>query len=119
MTEEIIKVAISLLAVYGLSCIVMRIVEGLMSCKDESSFVIVPITDLSQITDRIMWAKLRFEPMFKKNSVKLLVVDCGLDSSQSAVLERYCRKEGLVFCLASGCQKVILDNVCKADGNDV
>ena len=113
MTEEIITVAISLLAVYGLSCIVMRIVEGLMSCKDESSFVIVPITDLSQITDRIMWAKL------KKNSVKLLVVDCGLDSSQSAVLERYCRKEGLVFCLVSGCQKVILDNVCKADGNDV
>ena len=68
MTEEILTVVISLLAVYGLCGLCMRIVTWLTCTKTEKSFAVIPITDLSQLTDRIMWAKLKFEPFFGKKT---------------------------------------------------
>ena len=91
-----------------------------MACtKTEKSFAVIPITDLSQLTDRIMWAKLKFEPSFGKRSVEILVADCGLCKSESAVLERYCRGEGLCFCKVGNCGKAIYDNICKESPDDV
>ncbi len=119
MTEEILTFVISLLAVYGLCGLCMRIVTWLTCTKTEKSFAVIPITDLSQLTDRIMWAKLKFEPSFGKRSVEILVADCGLCKSESAVLERYCRGEGLCFCKVGNCGKAIYDNICKESPDDV
>ena len=114
MTEEILTIAVSLLAVYGLSCIVMKIVVRLTSSyRGEKAFVIIPITDMSQITDRIMWGKLRFDPTFQKNQVEFVVVDCGLERAQSSVLKRYCDGEGIAFCKDDCLMDFMHDSICK------
>ena len=59
------------------------------------------------------------DPSFGKRSVEILVADCGLCKSESAVLERYCRGEGLCFCKVGNCGKAIYDNICKESPDDV
>ena len=44
MTEEILTVVISLLAVYGLCGLFMRIVTGLTCTKTKKSFAVIPRT---------------------------------------------------------------------------
>ena len=118
MTEEILTVVISLLAIYGLSCLVMKIVVRLCSPdRGQKAFVVIPITDIAQITDRIMWGKLRFDPAFQKDQVEFAVVDCGLESPEAAVLKRYCDRESIFCCKAEELRRYIGDSICN-DGRD-
>ncbi len=71
------------------------------------------------MTDRIMWAKLKFEPSFGKRSVEILVADCGLCKPNRRCLSAIAGERGFVSCKVGNCGKAIYDNICKESPDDV
>lgn len=114
MTQNILFGICLLLALYGLSCVVWRIIVWLTSPKrGDNCFVVVPITNISQLQDGLMSAEFRSESLGVCRFKKIVAVNFGLDDSARKKFERYCQTEDILYCNGDELSDLIHGDICK------
>lgn len=92
MTEKIALMAVLLLATFGLSQLILWMVDRLLADKRITGVYVVPLYGHQEDAEYIVRAAQSIES--RQLGTKVLLYDVGLDDDSRLLLEQVCRKRG-------------------------
>ncbi len=99
MLKEFMIFTVLMLALYGLSCLISSLVLWLSVEKSqEGDLLIVPVTSQPLVRAKIGASIDRLRNSGMNHVATIVVVDCGLPENKIHIIEKYCKKKGIVFC---------------------
>ncbi len=115
MTQNILFGIGLLFAIYGISMVILKIVIWLTTPKNnDKCLIIVPITDVAQIQDRMLSAELRSELLGSTHFKKIIAVNCGLEGVEYKKFIKYCEYENILYCELKDLSEYVCQDVCKS-----